>query len=42
VVARLRTDGSLDGGFGTGGKATIDFGGDGSVFAVARLSGDFF
>jgi uncharacterized delta-60 repeat protein len=47
AVARLNADGSLDTGFGTGGKVNIDFGGGGSKDDVARAvalaaNGDIF
>lgn len=35
ALARLNPDGSPDGAFGVGGKATVDFAGDDSAFAVA-------
>jgi uncharacterized delta-60 repeat protein len=35
-VARLKADGALDGTFGTGGIATVDFGGDDFALAMAR------
>ena len=35
-VARLTANGALDGTFGTGGKAAIDFGGDDFGSAIAR------
>src|SRR3954470_24292202 len=35
-VARLNANGGLDTTFGTGGKATVDFGGDDFAFAMAR------
>jgi uncharacterized delta-60 repeat protein len=47
AIARLNTDGSLDTGFGTGGKVNIDFGGGGTKDDVAHAvaiasNGDIF
>jgi len=40
AVARYNTDGSLDTGFGAGGKATIDFGGDFNAATAVVLQSD--